>query len=162
MAVPEFALSVPWLRCHLPSRQGMTRITSPVWDDQEMIMRCVNLSDVVWESRKGSFIFDKSQHWGSDWDTEASLRTPRLELPRGHSYWLQLRAVLMEGASPCNWPKMLWIISWGWYWGHLRTLILSHLRTPPNGVTYAPWFWVTRAPWPQKVNTLPWKQPFRV
>ena len=24
------------------------------------------------------------------------------------------------------------------YWGHLRTLILSHLRAPPNGVTYAP------------------------
>ena len=24
------------------------------------------------------------------------------------------------------------------YWGHLRNLILSHLRTPPNGVTYAP------------------------
>ena len=24
------------------------------------------------------------------------------------------------------------------YWGHFRTLILSHLRTLPNGVTYAP------------------------
>ena len=43
------------------------------------------------------------------------------------------------------------------YWGHLRNLILSHLRTPPSGVTYAPWFWVTRGPWPQKVKTLPWK-----